>query len=232
MDSQRILVLGATGGSGLAFVEQALSLPNPPHLTLYVRTPSKLPSEFQSQPGISIVVGGLSDFETLDSVMKSQSITTVVSFLGAYFSASAIIFRPKETPIADSFPTIIRAMKANNVSRLIVLSTASFWITGKDISTWGLSIFGVMPKIFVPQGDAEMVRIAEVVSRDAAEQDWTIFRVPHLTDGPSDLPVWAGYAGPGHRGGLNLSRRSLAMWVLNEISEPKWIRQAPFLGNY
>lgn len=164
--------------------------------------------------------------------MKSQLITTVVSFLGAYVSASAIVRRPTETPIADSFPTIIRAMKANGIGRIIVLSTPSFWVTGKDIPSWKLSIYGVFPKIFAPQGNAEMVRIAQVVTRDAADCDWTIFRVPHLTDEPAELPVWAGYAGPDHRGNLNLSRRSLSLWVLCEISEEKWIRQAPILGNY
>ncbi|PTU22032.1 hypothetical protein P175DRAFT_0500887 [Aspergillus ochraceoroseus IBT 24754] len=164
--------------------------------------------------------------------MRNHSVTTVVSFLGAYVSPSAIITRPTDTPIADAFPTIIRAMKTNGTRRLIVLSTPSFWVEEKDVSTWKLAIYGKFPKLFAPQGNAEMVRIAERVSETGTDLDWTIFRIPHLTNGSGDLPVWAEYAGPNHQGGLNLSRRSLARWVLGEIRDRKWIREAPFLGNY
>jgi nucleoside-diphosphate-sugar epimerase len=164
--------------------------------------------------------------------MKRTSVTTVVSFLGAYVSASAIVTRSTDTPIADSFPRIIQAMKDNGVKRLIVLSTPSYWVKEKDVSTWTLSLFGLMPKLLVPQGVAEMVAIAEAVTSHATDLDWTIFRIPHLTDGQADIPVWAGYTGPNHKGGLNLSRRSLARWVLEEIQGREWIRGVPYLSNY
>lgn len=220
------------GGSGLAFIEEALSLPKPPHLVLYVRTPSKISSAVTTNPNVSLVEGNLRDFDTLDSAMKTHSITAAVSFLGAYVSASAVITRRNDTPIADSFPTIIRAMEANGVKRLLALSTPSYWVEGRDVATWTLSIYGVLPKLFVPQGNAEMVQIAKTVSESSADLEWTIFRIPHLTDGPADLSVWADYAGPSHKGGLNLSRRSLARWVLGEIQGREWVRGSPFLGNY
>lgn len=225
-------VLIIPGASGLAFIEVSQALPKPPHLILYVRSPAKLPSDISTNPNISIVTGELSDYDTLSSSMKDKSVTTVVSFLGAYFSASAIVARPTDTPIADSFPTITQAMKENGVKRLIVLSTPSYWVKEKDVGTWTLSLYGLMPKLFTPQGNAEMVAIAEAVASHATNLDWTIFRVPHLTDGPVEVPVWAGYAGPNHKGGLNLSRRSLARWVLGEIQEREWIRGVPFLSNY
>lgn len=63
--------------------------------------------------------------------------------------------------------------------------------------------------------------------------DWTVFRVPVLTNGSGDLPVSAGflsssdYAG----GGWSLSRASLAKWVIEEVKSPKWIKQLPALSN-
>lgn len=220
------------GGSGLAFIEVALSLPKPPHLVLYVRTPSKISSNISKNTNVSLVKGDLTDFDTLDSAMKTHTVTTVASFLGPYVSFSAMLTRPTDTPIADSFPTIIRAMGANGVKRILALSTPSYWVDGRDISTWKMSIVGVMPKLFVPQGKTEMIQIAKTLSESTADLDWTVFRVVHLTDGSADLPVWAGYVGPSHKGGLNISRRSQARWVLGEIQDREWVKGFPLLGNY
>lgn len=82
----------------------------------------------------------------------------------------------------------------------------------------------------VPQGNAEMVTIAEVVA--GSDIDYTIFRVPHLTEDSADLPVYAGFLGPDYKGSTNLSRASQARWILREIEDRVWIRQAPALGNY
>lgn len=122
-------------------------------------------------------------------------------------------------------------MRNNGIQRIIVLSTPSYWVKEKDVGTLKLSLYGMFPKLFTPQGNAEMVKIAENVHENAQDLEWTIFRIPHLTDGPGDLPVAADYAGPNHKGGLNLSRRSQARWVLGEIVERKWVKEAPFIGN-
>ena len=82
-----------------------------------------------------------------------------------------------------------------------------------------------------PQGNAEMVAIAEAVAAEK-DLDWTIFRVPHLTEASSDLPVYAGLLGPDYKGSLSLSRGSQARWILKEIEENVWVKQAPAIGNY
>lgn len=88
-----------------------------------------------------------------------------------------------------------------------------------------------MTTVVVPQGNAEMKRIGEVVSADDGFE-WTVFRVPHLNEGAADLPVCAGLLGPEWKGTLELSRASQARWILKEIEEGKWIRQAPCIANY
>lgn len=96
--------------------------------------------------------------------------------------------------------------------------------------TWPRWLVSCMPPIIVPQGHAEMRAIAlNVASEDAL--DWTIFRVPFLTEKPGDIKVEAGLMGPDYKGGFELSRVSLVKWVLEEIREPKWIHGAPVLGN-
>jgi len=254
MEKESILVIGATGASGLAFIAEALSSPNPPkNLTLYVRSPSKLPPEYNTttttnnnphKPIITISEGSLTSYDTLSQTLRDNKITTVISFLGAYMSFTKFLTRDKSTPIADSFPTLLRAMKDNGVKRLFALSTPAHWVEGQDVApaswSWKMSLYLMMPRIVVPQGNEEMRMIAKRVIDEAGDADsdegrsieWTIFRVPHLTDQAADLPVWAGFVGPEHKGSLDLSRRSQARWLLKEIEERKWVRKAPFLGNY
>lgn len=91
--SPSILVLGATGASGLAFIQVALNQPDPPTLTLYVRSRGKLPAGIEEKA--RIVEGNLTDEGALLEAM--EGVDTVVSLLGAYFSLSALLFRTNTT---------------------------------------------------------------------------------------------------------------------------------------
>ncbi|KAJ6486897.1 hypothetical protein C8R45DRAFT_902995 [Mycena sanguinolenta] len=225
--SSNILVLGATGMSGLAFIQVALSQPNPPALTLYVRSSVKLPADIHKKA--RIVEGSLTDQLKLSEAM--EGVDTVVSLLGAYPSFSAFVFRTTSTPIGDAFRGILSAMRSKGVKRILALSTPSFSPDPSEVFSIGWSIYGLMPKIMVPQGNAEMVAIAKAVA-SADDLDWTVFRVPHLTEAAADLPVAAGIIGPDYKGSFDLSRASMAVWILREIEERKWVKKAPMLGNY
>ncbi|KAJ5683837.1 NAD(P)-binding protein [Penicillium maclennaniae] len=222
MESETIFLLGGNriGGPGLAFIEEALSFPKPPHLVLYVRTSSNSSPVITKNINVSLVKGELTDLDALTSAMKDHFVTTVVSFLGAYVSFSAMLIRRIDTPIAGLVPTLIRAIEVNRVKRLLALSTSSYWIEDRDVATWTMSMYKALPKLF-----------AQRVSESSADLDWTIFRIPHLTDGSADLPVWADYIGPSHKGGLKLSRRSQACWAMREIQAREWVRRSPFLAN-
>ncbi|KAJ7627616.1 hypothetical protein DFH06DRAFT_1227680 [Mycena polygramma] len=225
--SPSILILGATGVSGLAFIQVALSEPNPPQLTLLVRSRAKLPAEVEQQT--RVVEGSLTD---RDALMKAMDgVDTVISFLGAYISLSAFVFRTKTTPIADAFPGILSVMRAKGVKRIFALSTPSFSPDPTEVFSWGWTLYSLMPKVVVPQGNAEMVAIGKTVAA-ADDLDWTVFRVPHLTEESVDLPVAAGVIGPDYRNSFNLSRASMAAWILKEIEENKWVKKAPMLVNY
>jgi nucleoside-diphosphate-sugar epimerase len=58
-----ILLLGGTGICGTIFTRAALEAGH--RLTLYVRTPSKLPSDLSSNANVSIIEGELQDAEGL-----------------------------------------------------------------------------------------------------------------------------------------------------------------------
>jgi hypothetical protein len=197
-------------------------------LVLYVRSRSKLSADTLSNPAVRVAEGSLTDEGALKDAMTG--VDTVVSFLGAPLSLSAFIWRTKTTPIADSFPTIFRAMRAEGVKRILALSTPCYAVSSEQ-KPWAFWLLGLMPPIFVPQGNAEMVAIARNVTAQS-DLDWTVFRIPHLNNGSADLSVAAGLLGPEYKGTTELSRASLTRWVMEEIKKGEWIKGAPVVGNY
>ncbi|KAF2099633.1 hypothetical protein NA57DRAFT_55585 [Rhizodiscina lignyota] len=231
---EHILVLGATGVSGLIFVKQVQKLPESsrPRLTLYVRSRAKLTEGIKLDSSIRTYEGALDNEKALSDAM-SDGVTTVVSFLGAYPSLKSFLLRSKTPlPITDAMPTIFSAMRSNNVKRIFVLSTPGGYRTKDEPPlTWYWYIFAyVMPKLFVPQGGAEMQNIAEVTAKQD-DLDWTIYRVPHLNEDDENRKVIAGPLDHEYKGTIELSRGSLGKWILKEIEERQWIKGVAMVSN-
>ncbi|KAK4699983.1 hypothetical protein P7C70_g6269, partial [Phenoliferia sp. Uapishka_3] len=220
-----ILLLGATGVSGLAFISAIAELQPSTKLTVLVRNRLRLPSGINAR----VVEGSLDSEATVETAL--EGVDTVVSFLGAYVSLKAFLTRDTTTPIGDAFRVVTRVMKRKGIKRVLVLSTTSAFQLPGETFTWGQWLIGLMPPFVVPQGNAEMRALALAVAEED-DFDYTIFRVPHLTEGGPDNKVWAGLMGPEYQGGIDLTRDSLVRWVLKEIAEGKWVRGAPALGNY
>lgn len=178
---------------------------------------------------MTIVTGSLTDIATLTSAMKG--VTAVISFLGAYPSLSAFITRTKTTPIADSFPSVFTAMRANGIKRILALSTPNF-VSKDDKPSWSYWAYNLVPPFAVPQGSAEMKGIGKQVSSQK-DLEWTVFRVPMMNDAEDEeLKVAAGSLGEGFLGGLGLSRKSMIKWLLEELVARKFVCEMPALGNY
>ena len=245
MDQQHILVLGATGASGVAFIEAVLELSQQPYVTLFVRpgSRSKLPGSVNGRARIRIVEGALANTQALKIALSASddasfpAATTVVSFLGAYLSVKAIFTRDQSHPIADALRiAVLPTMKSCNVPRIMVLSTPTAFLHSSESKSmpWKWWFYTMIPLLFAPQGNAEMAGIANAVASAGAEDDhleWTIFRVPHLNDGNPSAEIVSGNLDQKFTGSTELSRGSLARWVLKEVEGRNWIRQAPLLGN-
>ncbi|KAF2834613.1 hypothetical protein M501DRAFT_1045406 [Patellaria atrata CBS 101060] len=221
LSKQNIFVLGATGECGLTFLHHILSLPptTAPRLTLYARSPSKLPAPLLTTPppNIKIIRGSLTDIPHLTTSMASC--TTVVSFLGAPPNFPNIFMRDKRTPIADALAGVFEAMRKNGVKRILALSTPAFAVPGeREAMGWGWWLWSCIPPLIVPQGSAEMKAIGETVSKQA-DLEWTVFRVPQLLNGGEEKGIKAGFLGPKYEGWIWLGRVSLVRWVLGEIEK-------------
>lgn len=241
---QHYLLLGATGVSGIEFIRQVLEeTAQKPYVTLFIRSgsESKLPGAAVNHANFRLVAGSLADPQAIKKALapdeKFPSVNIVISFLGSYPSLTPLFTRNKSHPIADAFSsTILPVMKSSNVSRIIALSTPTGCYSAEEAKTvpWKWWFYMQMPRLLQPQGNAEMAGIADAVIKAGNKDrdlEWTVFRVPILTNGSQEAGVVAGYLDRNYTASLTLSRGSLVKWVFKEVNEKAWIRGTPMLAN-
>lgn len=244
MSKQHLLILGASGENGVDLLNQVISLgTSAPFITVYVRQSgrAKLPKAVSGSSNIRIVEGGLTDRSALKKALNADGsfpqATAVISFLGAYMSLYYFLTRHTPHPIADAFTdTILPTMGDVGVKRILALSTPSAFQYPEETAnlTWGAWAMTLIPKFVVPQANAEMVHIAQAVLLAGAHDDqleWTVYRVPQLTQGDANAVVSAGELFKDYSGTWELTRGSLNKWLLAEVEERKHIRRAPMVGN-
>src|SRR4051794_17092135 len=101
----KVVVLGATGGTGRELVKQALELGH--DVTAFVRDPAKLKIEHER---LSVVQGNMLDTASLEKAIIGQDV--VVSALGSPGLG-------KSTDLSEGTANIIRAMDKAGVKRLV-----------------------------------------------------------------------------------------------------------------
>jgi len=162
----RVLVIGATGGSGRQLVAQALERGY--HVTALVRNPARLPAR---SAGLSVVVGDVLDPPSVVAAVKGQD--AVLSALGhkRWFYPNRIL--------SEGTRTILAAMAGQGVRRFIcetALGIGGAW--------WrmGLSYTLLVRPFVLPFYFSDKVRQEALIR--ASGLDWTIVRPGVLTNGP------------------------------------------------
>src|SRR5215469_11354671 len=159
-EAMRILVLGGTGRTGMAFLRQAKDRGH--RLTAFVRSPEKL-SELG--PRMSVRTGDPRSVEELEAALEGQNV--VVSALGPTGLG-------KSTVLSTAARATVDAMHAKGVHRLLVVSAGLLF---DDSPTIGRLLRRTLLRN-VADDSEKMERI--VVSSGL---DWTIVRPPRLTSG-------------------------------------------------
>lgn len=120
-------------------------------------------------------------------------------------------------------------MRKQNVKRILALSALSYNLEDEAASpTWWAIRNSI--GIVAPRARTEMRGIAaQVVAQD--DLDWTVFRVPIMSNGSAESPIHAGKMGEERCGWYTVTRASLSRWLISEIREPHFIRQCPAVCN-
>lgn len=206
----RGLLLGATGGTGKALVEEALQ--RGIGVTAYVRNPAKLGL---THPLLQVATGALSDGERLAEAIAGKD--AVVSALGHVKGSPVDVLRAA----ADA---VLAAMQKAGVRRLIAVSGAAVMVPGDAPP-------GFIQKGFVKALDLMMPGLSEDTQGYADKirnsgLEWTLARPMMLKDGPGGKPVRAAAdlkLGPTE----GIQRKDLATFILDELAQGRFIQQAP-----
>ncbi|KAI9436895.1 NAD(P)-binding protein [Lactarius indigo] len=214
----RVVILGGTGPSGICLIEEALAAKHT--IVVYARNPQKLPVHLSKHPEITIVKGELQDAAALATALAG-GVRAVLSALGPTFG------NPAGEPIAHGYAVVLEAMRRAGVRRLIVLGATSIK-DELDKFSLGYSLIGTIVYVGARSAYRDMVAIGEVI-RESEDIDWTIVRVPGLTNN-KNREVRAGYVGDGAAGaGYTLARQGFAAFVLQELEKGEWIKRAPLI---
>jgi putative NADH-flavin reductase len=195
----KLVVLGATGGTGLEIVRQALERGH--SVSAFVRSPEKL-KPFQDR--IAITQGNLLDSAELAQVFRGHD--AVVSGFGPRLPISK-----GDADLLRRFAiALTKAMLQASVRRAAVESTAFLF---KDAVIPPAYLFG---RLFFPG----VVIDASGMERHLKEStlDWTIVRPPALTDKPftGRYRVREGHL-PSF--GFNISRADVADFLIKAVGD-------------
>lgn len=209
MASRKILVLGATGGTGRSLVEQAVGAGF--SVTALVRSPDKLP------PGtVRVVTGDLTtDSAALHAAVSGQDAVISTLGVGQSFKSGHLI--------SQSAPVIVAAMREHGVRRLVFTSAFGVGPTRRDTP--------MLPRVFI----ATLLRDV-YKDKQAGEQailtsdlDWTIVYPVGLTNGPRTGRYQVGER-LSLKGFPRISRADVAEFLLRQVEDRSYIRKGVLIA--
>lgn len=185
------------------------------HVVAYARNPSKLAKTHER---LTVIQGELRDHEGIERAMSGAD--AVISVLGPRRDS-------KGKPITEGIQNIIAAMKKEGVRRLIISSTASAE-DPSDEPDLRFKILVEIVRLLIRPSYEEIIGTANAVRKSGL--DWTIVRLSLLNNGPRSGKVRVGHKGRGEVG-LRIARADIADFMLKQVNDPKYLRQAPLISN-
>jgi putative NADH-flavin reductase len=159
----KLAVLGATGGTGLRIVEQALQRGHA--VTAFVRLPERLGNLRQS---VTVRQGDLLDATELEEAIRGHD--AVVSGFGPRLP----IAKSEKDLLSRFARALTKAMEGSDVRRAVVESTAFLF---RDTILPPAHLVG---KLFFPTVVVDASGMEEIFCTSSL--DWTMVRPPQLTD--------------------------------------------------
>lgn len=209
----KIALFGATGGTGREFIRQACAAGH--EVTAVVRDPTRLA---ESHPQLTVRQA---------DVMNSAAIVPAIEGTDAVVSAlGSRAGRVPTTVCTDSAISIVQAMRATDVERLVVVSAGTVTTDG-DGPLIRLVMKPLLSRL-LQHTIADKRGMEDVVRASGLE--WTILRPPMLTDGPR-TGAYRSAIDRNVRGALRVSRADLAYALLQCVTEHRAINAAMSIGN-
>jgi putative NADH-flavin reductase len=206
----KLLVLGATGGTGRLIVSQALARGY--DVTALVRSPEKA----SDLKGAKLIVEDARDEKALREALSGQD--AVVSALGTPASP----FR-EVTLLSTATRALVSAMKAEQVSRLVCVTGMG---AGDSVGHGGFLFDKLVFPLLLRNVYADKNRQEDIVGSSAL--DWVLVRPAVLNDKPGRGKIRTLTDLTGFHGGT-ISRDDVANFVLDQLRTETWLRRSPLI---
>jgi len=201
----RLLVFGATGGTGRALLSQGQEQGH--EMTAFVRNPAAL----EARPGLTIVEGDVTDAAAVSrAVAGHEAILSVLGPRGGQYGV-----------LPGGVQNIVAAMSQAGVRRLIHVS--SFGV-GDSRAQMGWVARQIVVPLFLRKALDEK-EIEEGIIR-ASGLDWIIARPGGLEDGPR-TGVYRCITDPREKVGQpRIARADVADFMLQNLADKRFVRRA------
>ncbi|MEJ2869483.1 NAD(P)H-binding protein [Actinomycetospora sp. OC33-EN08] len=211
----KVTVFGATGGVGRFVLHHLLAAGH--EVTAFVRSPEKLGDLAYA---VDVVSAELSDADAVARAIEDAD--AVITAYGPPidpFVASG--------PLTEGTRTIVKAMHAAGVRRLVSLATVSV-PDPRDRPRLFDRLVPIGIGLLIPGALAEVQGIHEVVS--TSELDWTVARMFAPIDTPENGTVRAGYLGVDPIG-VEMTRADVARFLVDQLTSTEYVGAAPAISN-
>lgn len=249
----KIVIFGATGGTGRKLVEQALQQGH--MVTAFARDPGKIKVSHQN---LSVAKGNVLDADSVKSALQGQDAAlsalgvrpavwlfllvalacqlaarftglsgwlNLLVRLGVPLAALLLLFQRRTTTLSEGTKNILQAMEGVGVRRFVCESSL-----GVGDSRGQLGAFANV--FFIPLFLRNIFADKEIQERviAASQVEWIIVRPAVLTNGPrtGKYKSWVGVPEQPIR--RKVSRADTADFMLGQLADHRYLRKTPGLS--
>lgn len=199
--AKRILIIGATGGTGQELVRQALEQGY--EVTAFVRSPSKLKIK---HPKLKVSEGDVLDYDSVQQAVHGQD--AVLSALGHhnYFYPTRIL--------SEGTQNVLQAMKAEKVPRFICETSLGI---GSSAGRLGLYYTFFTIPVILPFYFWDKTRQEKIIAE--SDVKWCIVRPGVLTKGAKTDSYHCGPKVGNFLWTVRISRADVASFMIDQITD-------------
>jgi uncharacterized protein YbjT (DUF2867 family) len=204
---KKVVVFGATGGTGQQIVSQALAQDY--DVTALVRDSAKLTLQ---HPDLTLIEGNVLDRAAVDQAVGGAD---------AVFISLGNTANNPNLVVSSGTAVVLEAMQAAGVKRLIVISSLGVGDSKDQVPLFFQALMATTLRGAFQDKEAQEKLVM------ASGLDWTIIRPGGLTDGPA---TGAYRAGLEHTIGGQVSRADVAAFALAQLTSDEYLRKTPAIG--
>jgi len=207
----KLIIFGATGGTGRHLTEQALRQGH--EVTVFVRDVSKLGV---NHPNLRTIAGNVLDENSVQRALPGHD--AVLCAIGMPANKTGVL-RSQGTQ------NIIHGMQATGIRRLVCQASLGYGDSKPLLAQTPFVFRNIIVPFLLKKGFADHALQEEHVKRSGL--DWVIVRPGNLTDGPYTGEYQHGFAATAQNLRMKVSRADVADFMLKQIDNVMYVHKTP-----